>query len=216
MALRHRFGQHWPDLSLTGDDHARPDRFHAANPGHRPLCPLAPGPVRCRIRHAALDALRSVLPQARLRIADTGVWWAEPVGAAAPLVVRPGWLAQPGAPLQPPVSRFETDAAGQLWLAEPGGLRTPLHAALAEPAALLALLRAADAQALVQVQPDGSATVRLAGVNYRVTPVPTLHPVPAQRVGEPLWLESAQGQLLLWMQVGDGRWAQSLVVSAAP
>ena len=151
---------------------------------------------------AALDALRSVLPQARLRIADTGVWWAEPAGVATPLVVRPGWLAQPGAPLQPPVSRFETDAAGQLWLAE--------------PAALLALLRAVDAQAQMQVQPDGSATVRLAGLNYRVTPVPTLHAVPAQHAGEPIWLEEAPGRLLLWMQVGDGCWAQSLVVSAAP
>lgn len=97
-----------------------------------------------------------------------------------------------------------------------GGLRTPLHAALAEPAALLALLRAVDARAALQVQPDGSASARLQAQNYLLTPLPALQPVPAPHAGEALWLEAAQGQLLLFVRVGDGRWAQPVAVSAVP
>lgn len=162
---------------------------------------------------AASEALRAVLPQAGLRVADSGTWWIEPAGGGAPLVLRPGWLAQQGAAPQPPVSRLEADGAGQLWLLQANGLRTPLYPALAEPAALQALLRAADSQSTLQVQLDGTVLLRLAGGGYRLVPLPALQPAPAQRAGEAMWLEIAEGQLLLWMRVGDGRWAQALAVS---
>lgn len=178
---------------------------------------FGPAPVDLQ---ATGEALRAVLPQAQMRIADTGSWWVESVGGTGggtPLALRPGWLAQQGAPLQPPAPRFETDAAGQLWLAQANGLRTPLYPALAEPAGLQALLSAADAQATLQVQLDGTAVARLYRQNYRLQPLPVLQPVQAQHAGQTLWLEVSQGQLLLWVRVGvDGRWAQAMVVSAIP
>lgn len=161
------------------------------------------------------DGGASWAPQAALRLADNGVWWVESAGGG-PLVVRPDWLAQQGV-LQPPlVHRIETDATGRVWLSQADGLRTALYAALAEPAALLTLLNAVDAQATVQVQLDGLVRVRLAGQSYLLTPVPTLQPAPAQQAGQAVWLDMVQGQLMLHMRVGNGRWVQSLVVSLVP
>lgn len=159
--------------------------------------------------------LRALLPQAALRVADNGVWWVESAGGA-PLVVRPDWLAQQGVPQPPLVHRIETDATGRVWLSQADGLRTALYAALAEPAALLTLLNAVDAQATAQVQLDGLVRVRLAGQRYLLTPVPTLQPAPAQQAGQAVWLDMVQGQLMLHMRVGNGRWVQSLVVSLVP
>lgn len=92
-------------------------------------------------------------------------------------------------------------------------------AALADglvPAALLTLLNAVDAQAIVQMQLDGLVRVRLAGQSYLLTPVPTLQSAPAQQAGQAVWLDMVQGQLMLHMRVGNGRWVQSSVVSLVP
>ena len=159
------------------------------------------------------DGGASWAPQAAPRVADNGVWWVESAGGA-PLVVLPDWLAQQGVPQPPLVHRIETDATGRVWLSQADGLRTALYAALAEPAALLTLLNAVDAQATVQL--DGLVRVRLAGQSYLLTPMPTLQPAPAQQAGQAVWLDMVQGQLMLRMRVGNGRWVQSLVVSLAP
>ena len=87
---------------------------------------------------------------------------------------------------------------------------------LAEPAALPTLLNAVDAQATVQVQLDGLVRVRPAGQSYLLTPVPTLQPAPAQQAGQAVWLDMVQGQLMLHMRVGNGRWVQSLVDFLVP
>ena len=199
------------DLTLPEGASLQPDgTLRVVHQG--PVQRFGPAPASLE---AATQALRALLPQGTFRIADTGVWWLESANGA-PLVVRPDWVAERGVPQPPLVHRFETDATGRVWLMQADGLRMILHAALAEPGALLTLLNAVDSQATVQVQMDGLVRVRLAGQNYLLTPVPTLQPASAQQAGQAVWLDMVQGQLMLHMRVGNGRWVQSSVVSLVP
>lgn len=164
---------------------------------------------------AALQALQALLPGARLSIGSAGTWRIDVPGGTA-LSLRPGWVASAGTP-QGGTPRIEpTGPGGQPMLVQPNGLRTPLQPALAEPAALLALLRSADAQAQWQMGLDGRVRLVLAGSAYLLQPQAELAQVPAGGSGTgtgSVWLEqSPGGSVLLRVRLADGR-VQTVVVA---
>lgn len=164
---------------------------------------------------AALQALQALLPGARLSIGSAGTWRIDVPGGTA-LSLRPGWVAGAGTP-QGGAPRIEpTGPGGQPVLVQPNGLRTPLQPALAEPAALLALLRSADAQAQWQMGLDGSVRLVLAGSAYLLQPQAELAQLPAGGSGTgtgSAWLEqSPGGPVLLRVRLADGR-VQTVVVA---
>lgn len=152
-----------------------------------------------------------------LRICASGTWWAESSAADAAQLIC-ARLAGPTGRAAAAISADRLFAGGRLWpaLTHPG--QRPSHAlypALADAAALQALLLAVDAQYDLQVEPDGTALVRLSGQEFHLSPLTSLQSALSQKAGQALWLNStAQSQLLL--RVGKGeRWAQAMVVSLA-
>lgn len=158
----------------------------------------------------ALQALRAIAPTAQISVLDAGAWRIN--GLGVPLVVRPQWLGS-GTPTQGP-GRIDVDDAGQVWLVSgngSGSLRVPLNPAMAEPQTLADLLRAADAQANLQVLLDGTGQALLGGQGYVLLPWPGLERAPAERAVQGVWVTVEQGRLLLRMRLADG-WVQVLEV----
>ncbi len=141
---------------------------------------IAPALVR-------LDQLLALFPGLSVNLGDNGVITANANGVI--YAVQPGVSVQ----LDPATgsARLSLDSAGNWHFIDALGNNQILYPAFADVTALHNALLSQDAVATLAVQLDGTASIVFKGQHYTLVPDITLSRVPAERVGQYWWQESA-------------------------
>ena len=163
-------------------------RYHVVRAGQS--LALAPALVH-------VEQLVALLPGVAAWQADNGVLTATLSGMS--YVVQPGVAAQPITPSGH--AQLIMGGDGTWHFIDSLGNNQVLYPAFADPAMLRNVLMGLDANAALAIQLDGTAALVFNGQHYTLAPDLTLGGIPAERVGQNWWSESASRYWLLNLQL---------------
>lgn len=126
-----------------------------------------------------------LLPFATARIDRTGTLVVQ-LGSVG-YVVTPSYLVKVVAPGTP---KIDVGSDGKIAFTDFSGNSQALNPAFAEPDSLSSLLYSLDKTSTMSIQLDGTATIKVFGLNYVLKPELNISPIPAEHVGNAGWQDA--------------------------